>query len=110
MKVIIVLLAVFLIGCSSDNSDNKPLHYKLKVERIKGNDYWQYAVFKGENRVIEQAFVPAFPGKQPFYDSATATAVGLIVVKKLDSGIFPPSVSKSEVIDAWPMNALLPED
>jgi hypothetical protein len=110
LKSIVWLLILFLFSCTSDKSADLSVRHELRVERLKGSDYWKYVVRKGDKIVIEQTFVPAFSGKQPFYDSVAASSIGLVVLNKLDSGIFPPSVSKSEVIDAWPMNALLPED
>lgn len=110
MKVVATLLILVLFSCNSDKSAESKVPHELKVERLKASDYWKYVVRKGDKIVIEQTFVPAFSGKQPFYDSVAASSIGLVVLNKLDSGIFPPSVSKSEVIDAWPMNALLPED
>lgn len=111
MRLLISFFIISLVACNS-NEDSALKHiHQLKVEKLSyGSDYWKYSIIREGKTLITQEFVPAFRGEQHFYDSTSALVVGRLMKEKLDKGILPPSLSKSEIIDVWPMNAVLPEE
>ena len=110
MRIWLLCLIAFS-ACSAGDTGSKKLNHELRVGMLPGgSDYWEFSIIREGKTIVNQTFIPAFPGQQHFYDSTSALVVGRLMKEKLDNGIFPPSLSKSEIIDVWPMNSALPED
>lgn len=106
-----LLSLILFAACNAGDETNKNLNHELRVEMLPGGaEYWKFSIVREGKTIVNQTFIPAFPGQQHFYDSTSALLVGRLMKEKLDKGIFPPSLSKSEIIDVWPMNSALPED
>lgn len=113
------LLILFLINSCKENENpipnlasttqtNNKKARQLQVLKLS-NGFWGYDILENEKAVIHQTTIPCFQGSSGMPDSLTASRIGMLVFQKLESGIFPPSLDKKDVISQWPMNAPLPE-
>ncbi|MCF2504658.1 DUF4907 domain-containing protein [Dyadobacter sp. CY107] len=77
-------------------ADGKGLR-RLKVEAFKVESGWGYRVLDKGTPIIEQRSVPGIPGNNGFKDEKSALKTAKLVEQKLEKGIFPPSISMSEL-------------
>lgn len=70
---------------------------RFKVETIRGEHGWGYHIRQDTTLVIEQKVIPGVPGIGGFATEAEAAKTGGLVKQKLDSGIFPPTISAREL-------------
>lgn len=113
------LLILFLLNSCKENenqisySENSTLKIDKSARQLRvlklSNGFWGYDILENEKAVIHQTTIPCFQGSSGMPDSLTASRIGLLVKQKLDSGIFPPTLEKRDIISQWPMNAPLPE-
>jgi hypothetical protein len=89
--------AAFIFLSKRDmGADGKGLR-RFKVESVKAGSGWGYRISENGTPIIEQLNVPGIPGNNGFQDEKSAIKTGELVEKKLENGIFPPSVSTSEL-------------
>lgn len=88
--------AIYFLTNGNTGPDGKDLR-RLKVESIKGSSGWGYRILDSGTPIIEQLNVPGIAGNNGFKDEASALKTGKLVEKKLQMGIFPPSVSTREL-------------
>lgn len=69
----------------------------LQVKVIKSNEGWGYDIYKDGQHFIHQPHMPVVGGKIPFKNEATAIKVGEYVLNKIEQGIMPPSINKTEL-------------
>ena len=69
----------------------------FKVETFQAPSGWAYRIYRDSVAVIEQLTLPGIPGNAGFESEALAKSTGLLVKKKLDQGIFPPTISPQEL-------------
>ncbi|MCF2447136.1 DUF4907 domain-containing protein [Dyadobacter sp. CY345] len=88
----------FLSSCDGNkkNASSEGLR-DYKVSAIQLDSTWGYRIFQDTVPVIEQKIIPGLPGNTGFNSKQEALKTGELVVKKLNKGIFPPSVSREEL-------------
>ena len=70
--------------------------YKVIYEEQTG---WGYQIFDGSKMVINQIHIPAVQGIQGFSSQKKAEKTANYVVKQIEKGNFPPTLSK-EILDS----------
>ncbi|MGB0932875.1 MAG: DUF4907 domain-containing protein [Lishizhenia sp.] len=60
---------------------------------------WGYCIFKGEKKILNQPHIPAVQGNRGFQSQEDAKKVAKLVVKKINQGNFPPTVSEQEMLE-----------
>lgn len=58
---------------------------------------WGYSIYEGSKEFIRQPHIPAIQGTQGFATKDQADRVAKEVVRKLDNGIMPPTLSVDEM-------------
>ena len=58
---------------------------------------WGYSIYEGTKEFIRQPHIPAIQGTQGFATKDQADRVAKEVVRKLDNGIMPPTLSVDEM-------------
>lgn len=89
---------VFFSSCQGkkENAGSEGLR-NYKVSAIKLDSTWGYRISQDTVPVIEQKIIPGLPGNAGFSTEQDAIKTGGLVVKKLNQGLFPPSVSREEL-------------
>lgn len=70
---------------------------RFKVEAYQAENGWAYRIRQDTTPVIEQKFIPGVEGIRGFQTEQEAITTGRLVIKKLDQGIFPPTISTREL-------------
>ncbi|SKC19015.1 DUF4907 domain-containing protein [Dyadobacter psychrophilus] len=70
---------------------------RLKAEAFRLDSGWGYRILDKGTPIIEQKSIPGIPGNNGFKDEKSALKTAKLVEHKLERGIFPPSVSASEL-------------
>lgn len=79
-------------GVLSAEEDSLEYSYKVIYEENKG---WGYQIFEGNTMVINQMHIPAVQGIQGFSSQENAATTARYIIKKINEGIFPPTISVS---------------
>lgn len=89
---------IFFFSCNGkkENSGSEGLR-GYKVSSMKLDSTWGYRITQDTVPVIEQKIIPGLPGNTGFSTEQDAIKTGELVVKKLNQGDFPPSVSREEL-------------
>lgn len=69
----------------------------LDIRPFRIGSGWGYDIYNNNKRFIHQPHIPALRGNQHFKKKEDALAVGKAVIKKIEKGLIPPSLSKIEV-------------
>lgn len=103
----LVLFGMFLlVNCSSSDkkgqkSENyettKPTEQVLYATFQNADGTWGYDILSAGKVLIHQPNIPAIPGNKGFELETQATQLAQLVVRKINAGIMPPSVSSEEV-------------
>ena len=96
LGILAFAVATYIFLRKDIGADGKGLR-RFKVESVKRDSGWGYRIFKGKTPIVEQLTIPGVSGTDGFKDEASALKTGKLVEKKLESGIFPPSVSQQEL-------------
>ncbi|MCE7064100.1 DUF4907 domain-containing protein [Dyadobacter sp. CY326] len=70
---------------------------RFKVESFEAGSGWGYRILENGKPLIVQHNVPGIAGNNGFKDKQSALKTARLVEQKLESGIFPPSVSSHEL-------------
>lgn len=76
----------------SVEEDSLGYSYKVMYEENNG---WGYQIFEGDKMVINQMHIPAVQGIQGFSSQENAATTARYIIKKINEGIFPPTISVS---------------
>ena len=90
--VAILFFSSFFICCENKNSNTD---YSLEVNKI--NSHWEFVIYKKQKKIIHQNHIPAINKLVGFKSKKDAELVGLLMIKKMESNIFPPSISLNEL-------------
>lgn len=82
---------------SNDSETTKPTEQILYATFQNVDGTWGYDILSAGKVLIHQTNIPAIPGNQGFELETHATQVAQLVVRKINAGIMPPSVSSEEV-------------
>jgi hypothetical protein len=69
----------------------------FKIESFSENGAWAYRIYENDTPVIEQRSVPGVGGNPGFKTKDDALKIANLVKRKLDRGIFPPTITKHEL-------------
>ena len=58
---------------------------------------WYFSIKKNEKLIVMQKDIPAVQGNIAFVDSLQASKIARLMVDKLEQGVFPPSVFRSDL-------------
>ena len=81
-------------SCYQDGSDGLEYTYQVMKNDTGG---WYYTINKAGKPFITQKNIPAINKNVAFQDSIQSFLVAKKVVEKLEKGIFPPSITISEL-------------
>lgn len=70
---------------------------RFKVETVRAGNGWGYLIRQDTTPVIEQKVIPGVSGNSGFRTEQQAARTGALVKDKLDRGIFPPTVTTTEL-------------
>ncbi len=79
---------------SSESFKNAKLTYKIIPAP---NNTWCYDIIKDGSMCIHQNSIPGMPGMNGFTTKEKAEKVAQLVVKKIQNGEMPPTVSQEEM-------------
>ena len=105
-KTLILFGILLLVNCSSsdkkgqksdDSEKTKPTEQVLYATFQNADGTWGYDILSAGKVLIHQPNIPAIPGNQGFELEIQATQLAQLVVRKINAGIMPPSVSTEEV-------------
>jgi len=69
--------------------------YSYKTFSVQ--NYWGYDIYKDKKLLIHQPNIPAIEGSRGFSSEQKAIEVANLTIKKLQSGIMPPTISIEEL-------------
>lgn len=72
-------------------------HSRFKVQTLRAGNGWGYLIRQDTTPVIEQKVIPGVSGTSGFRTEQEAARTGALVKEKLDRGIFPPTVTTTEL-------------
>jgi hypothetical protein len=94
--IIVVLLGVGSVALAHplnvQTKDSISFHLFIGEDNTVG-----YDIFVNQKLFIHQPSIPGIPGKSGFISKADAETVAKLVVKKIQSGIMPPTVDVTEL-------------
>jgi hypothetical protein len=105
-KTLILIGVLALVNCGSsdkkrqksdDSEITKPTEQILYATFQNSDGTWGYDILSAGKVVIHQPNIPAIPGNKGFQLETQATQLAQLVVRKINAGIMPPSVSTEEV-------------
>lgn len=90
-------LSILLFACQQPKEKVTTTVGVYHIKTVRHNNGWGYEIKQQEKTIIRQLSIPSIGGKQSFTTKEDAQKVGLLMAKKLDQKIFPPSISKKEL-------------
>lgn len=105
-SLILLFLTLLLAGCGTQESrSTEPAADSVaganssafNIRLITSGEGWGYQITQNESLIINQPMIPAVSGNHPFITKDEAQRVGELVVKKLNQGKRPPSVTLHEL-------------
>lgn len=90
MTIIVFLIGfLFFIFCQKEEN--------LKVQPLKTNTGWGYAISNDKKIIIKQTVIPVISTSQSFQTEKEAFQVGNLVLKKLRANL-SPTITKNDLI------------
>lgn len=105
-KTLILFGILLLVNCTSskkrggkseDSKTKKPTEQVLYATFQNADGTWGYDILSDGKVLIHQPNIPGIPGNQGVELETQATHLAQLVVRKINAGIMPPSVSSEEV-------------
>ena len=104
---IAALLILFFAGCITSAPPKDLSQWdtiskdsiKFRLETIKVDSGWGYAIFADEKKLIMQRIIPVIEGNHAFDTQEDAYNCAHLVIVKLISGQMPPSITRKELIE-----------
>ena len=62
-----------------------------------GRNSFGYEIWIGSKKVILQKSIPGLPGKTGFINTSDASKTAGLVIRKLQQGLMPPTITKKEL-------------
>lgn len=84
------VIILSLIACKPSSS------YSYSVLEL-GKNQFGYEINKDNQTLITQNFIPGKAGNMPFSKASDAEKVASLMLMKLENGVFPPTISVSEI-------------
>ena len=95
---ILTLSALMFIQCKQvDKHDENDQTTNINLSLYQTDEGWAFDLLKLDKIIISQKHIPAVNGMQFFKTQREAERVALLMKKKLDQNIFPPSISIGEL-------------
>ena len=85
----ILILGLFLYGVTHLSLNEKVEEPILRKEVIKVPNGYGYQIFSGKKLLVQQEFIPAVRGKQPFQSAKDARKVANLIIEKIRNHISP---------------------
>ncbi len=85
-----VLMGVLLFSC---NLDSDP----VRVQVYKSGNGWGYEIGNNKRKIIDQPFIPAVSGAQPFKTKEEAMRTGRLALEKMRDTKRLPTISSLEL-------------
>ncbi len=88
---VVIAIIVACIGFGLDQLEQIPSQgkvYRLEIENYEP-DQWIYKIYYGNDLKIKQEYVPGIPGNRTFVSEDQASAIGTLVLKRLQAGRAP---------------------
>jgi len=93
-------ISLILASCQKSNQnteilpDNEPI---VTYTLVDLGDGWGFKIYSGGSLLIEQLIIPCAHGYQKFNSRRDAEEIALLMIKKMQKGIFPPSIEFTEL-------------
>src|SRR5688572_2132351 len=81
------------IHIACDTAPRMDIHYKI----FSNAHHYGYDIYINDRLLVHQPGVPGLPGKTGFERKKDAIRVAGLVIKKIRSGLMPPTVTKREL-------------
>ena len=85
----ILILGLFLYGMTHLSFDEKVQEPLLREKVIKLPNGFGYQIFSGDKLLVQQEFIPAVRGNQPFQSAKDAEKVAKLVIDKIRNRTSP---------------------
>ena|ERR1700761_2073567 len=98
-RILILLEAMFVTVVSCTHQTKQAavvIKYKAKVFQ-SGPNQFGYDIYQDNARMIHQPIIPGTPGSKAFVSENDAQRVADLMVRKLEQGISPPSITTYEL-------------
>lgn len=109
LKIVSFFIVVAFIGCdeskvktddtkSTDSEtvkDSTPEYTVIAVEQPESG--WGYQILQDGKLAIDQKHIPAIQGLKTFSSKEKAEKTANFIVEKMKRGVFPPTVSETEL-------------
>jgi hypothetical protein len=93
----VVAFLFFSLNRKSEKMPHSEGFRNIKVETYQTPSGWAYRIFHEGKPVIEQTNIPGISGTNGFATQEEALQTGKLVQQKLGQGIFPPTITRSEL-------------
>lgn len=105
-KTLVLFGMLLLVNCTSSEKKGQKSEDAKTIKQSEQVLYatfqnadgtWGYDILSAGKVLIHQPNIPAIPGNKGFKLETQATQLAQLVVRKINAGIMPPSVSSEEV-------------
>jgi len=104
LRLLRIFVAIIFLICTphllqaQSNTGNGPNPSKnLKYKVFQSGTGWGYDITDNDKVLIHQPRIPGMSGIHPFISSAEAGKVAGLAILKIKKGVFPPTITYSEL-------------
>lgn len=97
--IILLFCGGFFAACKQEqvlSLDPTEKEYTYQVIRMQDRTFG-YDILQDGKTLVHQPFIPAYGGNIGFAKKRYAKATAQLMMKKMNQGIFPPSLSRKEI-------------